>query len=345
MPKNYSPSENTVSPSLPVEDLITGLSLQYNLNLMIMKNILISTKKLLFSLVILVSISNNLKAQVGGNQIYRDRNNYDASNKIQSDYNSYYATDSTLVISVKLLVNKTADKYKLTLGVSEEAETPKISIENINSRINGFVKKISSIGIKKEDVFVDFISQTRIYDYDINQSKNTTTQKSTGFETKKNIIILTDKHSLIEKMISEASDFKIYDVIKVDYINENIDKIQEDLLGESHSILDRKKDNYLKLFKKEFIGKPIANIGFSFVFPKNRYQNYSAFESSEVTYRYDTSYIKKEERKAKTYYYEGTDYAGFDKVINDSNPEIGIQYIMTLTVKYDLKQNKEKHKS
>lgn len=310
-----------------------------------MKNIFILHKNLLFIVILTAFTFLNTKAQVGGNQIYRNPNQYDRPVKVFSETNNnYYTTDSTLVISVKVLMNQTADKYKIILGVNEEALTPKKSIEGINQRINGFIKKISSLGIKEDNVFVDFISQTKIYDYDIDSNQNTVTQKNKGFETKKNIIITVDKYALIEKIIYETSDFKIYDVIKVDYMNADIDKIQEKLLKEAYSVLDKKKDNYFSLFKKEIIGSPTANSGFSFVFPKSQYQNYSAFESSDVSYmsnRYDVSYIRKEERKAKTYYYEGTDYSGFDKMINESKPEIGIQYILSLTVKYDLKKNKK----
>ncbi|MDR4891165.1 MULTISPECIES: SIMPL domain-containing protein [unclassified Chryseobacterium] len=295
---------------------------------------------------IMASLLSLSKAQVGGNQIYRDKNNNDYSAlKNLPDFNnanSYFTNDSTLVVNVKVLMNKTADRYKLTLGLNEEAATPKIAIENINRRINGFIKRISSMGIRNDDIFVDFISQTKIYDYDINKDTQVTTQKMDGFETKKNIIITVNKHSMIEKLISEASDFQIYDVIKVDYISNDIDKIQEDLLKEAYAVFDKKKDNYFKLFKKEIIGSPTATSGFTYTFPKNQYQNYAAFESASVTYGYDSRYVKKEERKSKTFYYDGTDYTGFDKVINNSDPEVGIQYIMNLSVKYDLKKNKEK---
>lgn len=196
-------------------------------------------------LLITVSFLSLSKAQVGGNQVYRDRNNNDYSTLRNLpefiNTNTYFATDSTLIITVKVLMNKTADQYKLTLGLNEEAATPKIAIENINRRISGFMKRISSMGIKDNDIFVDFISQTKIYDYNVNKDSQTAVQKMDGFETKKNIIITVNKHSMIEKLISEASDFQIYDVIKVDYISSDIDKIQEELLKEAYSVFDKKK--------------------------------------------------------------------------------------------------------
>jgi len=50
--------------------------------------------------------------------------------------------------------------------------------------------------------------------------------------------------------------------------------------------------------------------------------------------------IKKLERKGKTFYYEGIPYNGFDRIINNQDPEIGIQYIMNISVKYDFKKNR-----
>ena len=309
-----------------------------------MKTSTFARTALLFFLFTLLQFSNHLKAQIGGNQIYKERNNSNRDfdlGKIPEEYD-HLAGDSTLVINVKVLMNKTADRYKLTLGLNEEAPTPKIAIENINKRIAGFTKRLASMGIKSNDIFVDFISQTKIYDYQINKNENTAIQTMNGFEIRKNIIITIDHHSLIEKLISEASDFEIHDIIKVDYLDMDIEKTRELLLKEAYSAFERKEKKYFQLSDRKIIGKPILSVDFTYVFPKNQYQAYTAFETSEVTYRYDASYIRKEQRKAKTFYYDGIDYTGFDKIINADDPEVGIQYVIILKVRYDLEKNKGK---
>lgn len=308
-----------------------------------MKNIFILNQKKLFLVIITAFTFLNTKAQVGGNQVYKSRSyNEQRVNKTFNDLFDYSVTDSTVVIQATVLLNKVADKYKITLGVNEEAATPKKSIENINKRINDFINKIAMIGVKKNEVFVDFISQTKIYDYEISKDQNMATQRNNGFEIKKNVIITVDQYSKIEKLIYEASDFQIYDVIKVDYINTDIEKIQQDLLKEAYSVLDKKKDNYFTLIKKEIIGLPTVSSNFSYVFPKSQYQNYTAYESSDVDYirTSNESFYKKELRKGKTFYYEGVDYSDFDKIINDENPEVGIQYIMNISAKYDVKKTR-----
>lgn len=106
------------------------------------------------------------------------------------------------------------------------------------------------------------------------------------------------------------------------------------------NVIDTKKKKYFTTYKREIIGEPRANESFYAAHPKNQYQEYSAFESSEISSYNSNNHIKKLERKSKTFYYEGVDYSIFDKVLNQANPEIGIQYILNLIVTYDVKKNK-----
>lgn len=306
-----------------------------------MKNLSILRKTSFSITFLLVALLSVAKSQMSGNRVYKkvnDNSNY------YPEIKHFYATDSTLTINVNVLLNQKADVFKITLGLNEEAVTPKKSIENINIRIDNFLKKLLTLGIKKEDVYVDFISQTKVYDFDIEANQKIASQKIKGFEIKKNIIIKTKDHSKIEKIISEASDFQIYDIIKIDYINTNIENIHKNLLEEAYSILNRKQNDYFAKFKHEIIGIPITNSNFTYLFPVTQYQNYSSYESSDfdvVRGNYNNDYyIKKLERKGKTFYYEGANHAGYDKIINDENPEIGIQYIVNLSVKYDFKKNR-----
>lgn len=281
---------------------------------------------------------------MSGNRVYRDQNSYE-NNRLQiSDVKSFYATDSTMVINVNVLVNKRADQLKITLGLNEEAESPKKAIEKMNIRIQNFIKSLESLGIKREDFYIDFISQTKVYDVCISEDKKLISEKIKGFEIKKNIIIKTNDHSKIEKIINEASDYQIYDIIKIDYLNVDLEKIHQNLMTEANKIAEWKKEEYFKRFKKEIIGTPTMNSSFNYIFPSSQYQQYTAYESSDFdlirgSYNNDLM-IKKMERKGKTFYYEGTSYNGFDKVINNEDPEIGIQYIINMSIKYEFKKNR-----
>ncbi|WP_209389640.1 SIMPL domain-containing protein [Chryseobacterium sp. RR2-3-20] len=309
-----------------------------------MKNHFYNIKTQILIVLVLFVSTILIKSQISGNQVYKNQNSYQ-NNRVQiSDSKNIYTTDSTMVINVNVLLNKKADFLKITLGLSEEAESPKKAIEKINVRIQNFIRKLSLLGIKKENFFVDFIAQTKVYDVSLSDDKKLISEKIKGFEIKKNIIITISNHSEIEKIISYASDYQIYDIIKVDYMNDDLEKIHQELLYEANKIANRKKEEYLKSYKKEIIGNPTMNYSLNYIFPASQYQQYSAYESSDFDlmrgYYNNDLMIKKMERKSKTFYYEGIPYNGFDKIINNQDPEIGIQYIMNISVKYDFKKNR-----
>lgn len=271
-------------------------------------------------------------AQISGNSAYKK-----GESGAYSSYRNIIATDSTVVFNINVLLNKNADFYKITLGVSKEANTLPIAIQGINKRIDGFSKSVSH-WVEKKNIFVDFITQNRVLGYDIDKEKQTAKQKITGFEVKKNIIITLKNQEDIEKIILKATDFQIYDVIKVDYIDEDLQEIQKYLEKEAYGILDTKKADYFQRNKREVIGSPIVTTDFNYIFPSQRYENYIVSESSsiDVSSRYDKEYLRKE----NTFYYQGIHYSGFDKVLNATNPEVGTQYVLHLEAKFNVKKIK-----
>jgi uncharacterized protein YggE len=293
----------------------------------------IATKhKALFFLLLTYSLVN---AQISGNQVYGNSgSNY--NNSAHSN-TTIVVNNSVLSVSISILMNSKADGFVMTLGLNEEAESVKLCNTKINSRIDGFLAKIKALGIKKEESYVDFISQTKVYDFTVDGS--TAEQFEKGFEIKKNIIITTENITHLEKIITMASEYEIHDIIKVEYFNEDTDKIHTNLFEQALEMADVKKDRYLKSFRKKIVGTPDANESFEVYFPKNQYKTYQAYESSEIQTHYNnrnTNYLKKLARKNKSFYYDGVSSAGFDKVINANQTEVGIQYTLTLTVSYKI---------
>ena len=122
------------------------------------------------------------QAQISGNQIYGN-NSYNGNNYNQSNLPNNAVVsinDNHLTVTVKLLQNKKADGFVITLGLNEEDETVSGCSKKINARIDGFLDKIKTLGIKKENVYIDFISQTKIYDFEVNGMNSEQIEK--GFE-------------------------------------------------------------------------------------------------------------------------------------------------------------------
>lgn len=297
--------------------------------------------KLIIALFLLNVLS--VSAQISGNQVY-GKNNYNGNNYNGNNYNQeslpnnskVSINDNVLSVSVKILLNKKADGFVMTLGLNEEDETVAGCSKKITARITGFIEKMKSVGIKKENVYIDFISQTKIYDFEVNGMNSEQIEK--GFEIKKNIIVSTSNVTSLEKIIALASDFEIHDVIKVEYYNNETDAIHNSLFDEALVLAEAKKIRYMKAFGKRIIGTPTATEELATVFPKTQYNTYQAFETAEIQTNYNnrSPYLKKIARKNKTFYYDGISSAGFDKVINPNQTEVGIQYVMTITMQYKI---------
>ena len=292
--------------------------------------------KLIIALLLLNVLS--VSAQISGNQVY-GKNNYNGNNYNQEtlpNNSKVSINDNVLSVSVKILLNKKADGFVMTLGLNEEDETVAGCSKKITARITGFIEKMKSLGVKKENVYIDFISQTKIYDFEVNGMNSEQIEK--GFEIKKNIIVSTSNVTSLEKIIALASDFEIHDVIKVEYYNNETDAIHNSLFDEALVLAEAKKIRYMKAFGKRIIGTPTATEEFATVFPKTQYNTYQAFETAEIQTNYNnrSPYLKKIARKNKTFYYDGISSAGFDKVINPNQTEVGIQYIMTITMHYKI---------
>ncbi|MCY1248435.1 hypothetical protein D9M72_618650 [compost metagenome] len=52
--------------------------------------------------------------------------------------------------------------------------------------------------------------------------------------------------------------------------------------------------------------------------------------------------MRQEQRKSKTFYYDGIDPDSFDKVMNSESPIVSIQYVMEFSITYKTKKKEEK---
>jgi len=274
--------------------------------------------------------------QVAGSQVYNSHHNYGNTTSLQKS--SVYTTDSTMVITTKILMNKTADYYMLTIGVNQEAKDVNLCNQNINGRINKLIAGLEKIGIKEKDVYIDFITQTKIYDYETSVSSSK--QYESGFEIKKNLIIKLNSLDQLNTIVTLSAKQKKYDIVNVEYINGNINSTYETMFDEALLLIDSRKRKYVIAGSYRLTGtKRLVSDNFFSLYPKTQYKKFEAFESSNVSVHnrnYSQQYISKEARKHKTFYYDGSPISGFDKVINPSNPAVGIQYVLTISMVYEL---------
>jgi uncharacterized protein YggE len=181
------------------------------------------------------------------------------------------------------------------------------------------------------------ITQNLVYDYDI--VNKTATQHEVGFEIKKNIIFKLDEIEDIDKIIETASKYEIYDIVKVDYVISDINELYAQLFKEAMSVINIKKDLYISATGiKLHPTSKIFSEGFNIIYPNQLYQSYQAFESSDVYGSYNSNYIKKDERKRNTFYYNKITASGYDKEINPSLTKVGVQATLDLKILFTIKK-------
>jgi uncharacterized protein YggE len=276
-------------------------------------------------------------AQHAGNAIYGASNNsYYTKN---SRHGSQIQSAKKFLISSKVLLLAPADRYTAVFGLIQEGKNIQECNDLIEKRIANFTQALKGLGIKKEAIFIDAITQGRIYSYTLNETENVAKETLKGFEIKKNIIISYTQNSLLDKIMNAAAKEAIYDLIKVDYIVDNPDKIYETLYKEALKVIEAKKAIYLELSEKEHFGYPeIVQFEKGRIQPVEAYRSYTAHESNQVSIEGSTRYnnLKKvAARRISTHYFEAAPSANFDKVLNEYSLEPCVQFVIHLDLRYE----------
>lgn len=293
-----------------------------------------------FSLLFFVNVISF--AQESGNRIYGNQGYYNQSrrqpatntgNLTSSNYTFQYSIESSVLMNMK------PDAFVAVFGISDEAPTAAASNDKVNNKIDAFTRALSGLGVSKTDLFVDFITQNRVYDYTADGSA--VTEKFSGFETKKTIAVRYKNRDLFEKLVTAAAGLQIFDLIKVDYIVSDFDAVKTRLFDEAVKIIKAKETKYVNSFGTKLIPVGLANERYDAVYPSESYQRYQAFESGEATtnYNYGTKVIK---RKSFTFYYEPLIGDKFDTMINPVGIEPLVQFTLYLRMDYDSGKYKEK---
>ncbi|MFK8104947.1 MAG: SIMPL domain-containing protein [Saprospiraceae bacterium] len=273
-------------------------------------------------------------SQVSGNAVYSNQNN-----QYRLDLNTsktQLVGNTGILVSGNVLMNVPADYYIAIIGASEEAVTPPKAYQKLNRRIKNFNNKLKAVGIPADNIYIDATTQNRVYEHFL--QGNYIEEKVTGFEVKKNIHIRYERPEQLEEILIKAADEGIYDLVKVDYVVEDVEKIYDQLFEEAMKTIEKKRDRYLQLMnytarKHPFLHGEQMNI----VYPKDAYRKYQAFSSTNwsQTSINKNRYPVKTARKMETFYFSKVDPVGFDKVINRGALEPPVQFILHLQIRYD----------
>ncbi len=235
-------------------------------------------------------------------------------------------------VEANVLMNMKADAYVAVFGVVQEAPSSAESNTKTDGAISGFVKDLDGMGIKRGDVFIDFITQNKVYDYVT--SGSTITEKFSGFETKKNVAVRYKDRGMLEKVLSAASRSGIFDLIEVKYVVSDVSGIHAKLYDEAVKVIKQKQAGYETSFGVKLAATNVANEKYDAFYPSELYSNYQAYEAANTYGDYNNRVVQ--QRKTRTFYYDPLNESDFDSVIDQIGIEPMVQFTLYLRMQYEL---------
>lgn len=293
-------------------------------------------KKVWIILFILGLFASGIVAQEAGNRgVYGPRTERaNPSNGV-----IYGAENKDLVpvqfIEAYVLVNAAPDEFIAVFGAAQEAPTANESNQKVNAQIEQFLSAAEKLGVNRSNVYVDMITQNRVYNF-APASDGTIREKLTGFQTKKTIAVKYKERPLLEKLLSAATQAAIFDLIKVDYVVNDLGKIRSRLLEEASGVIKQKEDNYVRSLGLRIKRYAVSQETYNTYYPAELYLTYTAAESGAVETNYESNTRVIRERKSSTSFLEPLDQSAFDVVINSVGLEPKVQCTLYLKVRYAL---------
>lgn len=249
-------------------------------------------------------------------------------------------TATSFFVDASVLMNVKADEFVAVFGLAQECASVAECNQKMDATVAGFKSGLKSLGVAEADTYVDFASQNKIYGYEL--TGNVAREKLVGFELKKNVAIHYRDRDLLDKLTVLASQSKIFDLIKVDYVVRDTSAVQARLMDEAAKVIEQKAARYQRLLGVRL--RPPAQVYAerpSIYYPTEMYDSYAAYESEDIEQTSDElkqKYAVKNARKSRTFFFNPLDADGFDMVVNPVVIEPVVQFTLYLKVKYETEQ-------
>jgi uncharacterized protein YggE len=288
---------------------------------------------LILSLLAVVTVSG----QESGNRIYGNNGYYQQKRHLQINTGTLGNSGEGYALEASILTNLKPDAFVVVFGVNAEGANAATSNEKVNAKIANLIQKVKPLGIDSSDIFIDFITQNRVYDFTVSGTQ--ATEKFTGFETKKTVAIRYKSREVFEKIVSAATDSNIFDLIKVDYIVSNFDSVRANLFDAAVKVLKSKEQKYANA-----LGVTLGAVGLSIekydvTYPAEAYQRYQAFETGDASVENEQGVSSRvEKRKSFTFFYEPLQASSFDSVLAPPGLEPVVQFSIYLRMQYQVKR-------
>ena len=112
-------------------------------------------------------------------------------------------TATSMFLEASVLMNVKADEHVAVFGVAEECAAVPECNQKMDATVGSFVAALKQLGVRNDDVYVDFAAQNKIYGF---QMEGTVAkERLVGFELKKNVSVHYQDEALLDKLVVAAS--------------------------------------------------------------------------------------------------------------------------------------------
>lgn len=301
-----------------------------------MKNLLLTSVLLLSALICL--------GQNAGNVIYQDQiqlNRVQWNQQFGSrNVNVQLNQSDQFVLSVKGLYNAKADSFIACFSVIQEGKTAVEVNELMDKRIGNIREAIKSYS--GAYVHVDMVTFLPMYEYELEKkifSKNTYNEIPVGFKLKKNLHISFADADFVNTLVRICAKEEVYDLIKVDYVSNDLESKKDELVDKAIKKLKGKMDRYELLLgiETDTLDKRLSD-GFKVFYPVESYQSCSAYSSSSISNKAIQKANVHDAQKETSQYYQAIPDKDFDFVINPVVTEPAIQVVYEIKLLVRLKK-------
>ena len=251
-------------------------------------------------------------------------------------------SNNMVELEATVLMNVTADEYVAMFHIEQKGKVLKDVQENMDKRIADFQKGLLELGIKEDEMIIDFLSLVPEYEYDIDKKlfSKTYNEVPVGFELKKNVHIRFKDNKILDKIIAKAAENEIYDLSKVEYFIKDTDVLYQKLRKKAFEIITKKEKIYDSLNIKLSKSEKVADENFQTFFPFDRYRSYEAVSKGKTSFSKNSKVNDK--NRSPSAFYEKLEYDKIECIINPTILEPAVQLFFTLKVRYTLpKEEKE----
>src|SRR4029079_15656202 len=119
--------------------------------------------------------------------------------------------------------------------------------------------------------------------YDYSVSGRTAREGLTGFQTKKNVAVRYTARAALQPMLAAASGLGVYDLVKVDYVVDDMGPVRQRLMEEASKVVARKVADYGRLLGVAVRPRAVSEERYATFEPGDEYKTYTAYESGDVS--------------------------------------------------------------